>query len=253
MRTDQNTSSFWSVTGLVSVVLTVLLVLVFAKLGLWQLDRAKEKVAMLDARVAAQARPPLDSLEGGFTSDDIYRELKLTGSFDFTKQFLLDNRLHKRQPGFEVLTPFYLDKQNDTSQAVIMVNRGWVAGNADRSIKPVLDNFAELSKGPGSLSGLLVTPSKGITLGDATDETDHQWPKIIQYPDYGTIAQKLDRIEVINAVIIAAPNQAGNYLYNWQPIAHGPEKHYGYAFQWFAMLLAVLTLFVYLNFIKKDE
>lgn len=208
---------------------------------------------MLDAQALAQSRAPLDSLDAGFTKDDLYREVKLTGSFDFTKQFLLDNRMHKRQPGYEVLTPFYPHMRNDASQTVIMVNRGWIAGNADRTIKPVLGNFAGLLQGSAELSGLLVTPSKGITIGDATDEADRTWPKILQYPDYETIAQKLDRMEVINAVIISSPNQAGNYFYNWQPVAHGPEKHYGYAFQWFAMLVAVLTLFVYLNFIKKDE
>lgn len=253
LRTEQVSSRFRSTTGLVSIVMTVLLVVVFAKLGLWQLDRATEKVVMLDARTVAQTRAPLDSLEDGFTAEDLYRQVKLTGSFDLSKQFLLDNRLHNRQPGYEVLTPFYPQSGNGVAQTVIMVNRGWVAGNADRTVKPILVNSAALMQESTELAGLLVTPSKGITLGDAIDETDQQWPKILQYPDYETIAKKLDRIEVINAVIISSPNQAGNYTYNWQPVAHGPEKHYGYAFQWFAMLLAVLTLFVYLNFIKKDE
>ncbi len=210
---------------------------------------------MLNARAEAQVRAPLDSLSGVAAPGDLYRKVELTGRFDFSKQFLLDNRLHKRQAGYEVLTPFYLNVNSDGTpeQTVVLVNRGWVAGNADRTIKPVLGNSAKLAHESTVLTGLLVTPSKGLTLGDATDDTDQRWPKILQYADYETIAEKLDRIEIINAVIISSPNQDGNYIYNWQPVAHGPEKHYGYAFQWFAMLLAVLTFFVYLNLIKKDE
>jgi len=74
---------------------------------------------------------------------------------------------------------------------------------------------------------------------------------VLQFIDYATIADKLDKIPVINAVVVADQGNNGALRYNWQPVANGPMKHYGYAFQWFAMLTAVLIAFVYLNFFKK--
>ena len=63
----------------------------------------------------------------------------------------------------------------------------------------------------------------------------------------------MDKIPALDGVIVANAGQNGQLIYNWQPVATGPMKHYGYAFQWFAMLAAVIFLFVYLNFIKKFD
>lgn len=242
---------FTSTTFTASTLLMLLLVVVFAKLGYWQLSRAQEKIDMLSARDVAATQPPLDRLDNPFNQDDLYREVRLSGRFDYTNQFLLDNRIYKGQPGYEVLTPFHLSGGDD--RPVIMVNRGWVAGSADRNIKPPLEVPERLAEADLVLAGLITTPSKGFSLGEVLDSGQFNWPIVIQYIDYETIASKLDRMEIIEAVIVSAPDQAGNYTYNWQPVAHGPEKHFGYAFQWFAMLLAVLVFYVYLNFIKKHE
>ena len=250
LKITRSDTGLLSLTGVVSLVLTVLLVFIFARLGLWQLARAHEKIALLEAQSSAEDLAPLESLDE-FKASDLYRKVRLKGQFDFENQFLVDNRIHKGQAGFEVLTPFYQQHEGDDVLPVVMVNQGWIAGGADRTARPVPANRNQPEG--GLVTGLLATPSKGFTLGDALNGTDQDWPLVLQYIDYETIAQKLDNIEVIKGVVISSPDPLGNYLYNWQPVANGPEKHYGYAFQWFALLLAVITLFVYLNFIKKDE
>lgn len=229
----------------------IALVVVFAKLGSWQMARAKEKVEMLTASQAAAEVAPLDNLDGGFSQTNLYRQVRLKGVFDYSNQFLLDNKIFNSRAGYEVLTPFYVDSPGAAAKQVILVNRGWVAASGDRT-RPSLERLGEVGK-VVVLSGLLATPSKGFTLGEAVEPGPQEWPVLLQYIDYETIAAKLDRMDLLNAVIISSPDQPWNYDYNWQPVANGPEKHYGYAFQWFAMLLAVLVLFVYLNFIKKHE
>ena len=39
---------------------------------------------------------------------------------------------------------------------------------------------------------------------------------------------------------------------NWRPAASGPEKHYGYAFQWFAMATALTAIFVVVNLSRNE-
>ncbi len=234
----------------------VVLVVVFAKLGSWQLARAKEKVEMLSASQTAAELAPLDNLDGGFSQSDLYRQVRLQGEFDYSRQFLLDNKILSGRAGYEVLTPFYVVSPSTAARQMILVNRGWLAASFDRtrpSLQQLSAGEAERSVSTVVLSGLVATPSRGFTLGEAVEPGTQRWPVLLQYIDYETIAAKLDRMDLLNAVIISSPNQPWNYDYNWQPVANGPEKHYGYAFQWFAMLLAVLVFFVYLNFIKKHE
>jgi surfeit locus 1 family protein len=225
--------------------LTLLVVAVFARLGTWQLSRAQEKIDMQAAADSANEQPLLQELQA-IDNSVLYRRVLLSGRYDFSRQFLRDNRLHNRQPGYEVLTPFYPD--NDTSRA-ILVNRGWLPQGTNRADTP--DVAAGAYATPDSVTGLIVTPSKGFTLGEAVDPGATDWPLVIQYIDYETISNKLDKIAVMPAVIVLAPGQSEGYTRIWQPVANGPVKHYGYAFQWFAMMLAVIVLFIYLNFLKK--
>ena len=99
---------FSTKTGIVSIIVTALLVVLFARLGLWQLDRAEEKRSMLAAKELAATVSALTTLDERTSIRDIvYRKVELSGSYDYTKQFLLDNRIDKQQAGYEVITPFY--------------------------------------------------------------------------------------------------------------------------------------------------
>ena len=228
------------------LLMTVVVAGLFSRLGWWQMSRAQEKIDMQASADIAALRPAITELTV-FDQSMLYRKVQLDGSYDFDRQFLRDNRIHNQRVGYEVITPFY--RNNDKSQ-VILVNRGWIPQGVNRStlpdIYPQVNNQASMNA-----AGLLVQPSKGFTLGSAVDEAQMGWPVVLQYIDYETIAAKLDKISVLPAVLVLAPQQPLGYSYVWQPVANGPEKHYGYAFQWFAMMLAVIVLFIYLNFLKK--
>ena len=269
---------FSTKTGVVSTIVTALLVVLFARLGLWQLDRAEEKRSMLAAKELAATVSALTTLDEHTSIRDIvYRNVELSGSYDYSKQFLLDNRIHKQQAGYEVITPFYPSE----SDGFVLVNRGWVGHNGDRNDKP----FIPVATTDKLVTGVMTNPSKGFSIGPALEGTEvsqnenpvvvaqidahgegprsagrvveraelrkQNWPLMLQYIDYATIADKVDKIPLVRGVVVAGQGQNGSLIYNWQPVANGPEKHYGYAFQWFAMLFAVIFLFIYLNFIKK--
>ncbi len=67
-----------------------------------------------DSTPVLNARVDLDAA-------DRFRRIAVSGRFEPSRQFLLDNRSHAGKPGYEVLTPFVLDDGQR-----ILVNRGWV-------------------------------------------------------------------------------------------------------------------------------
>lgn len=235
------------------VLVTVVTVGIFARLGFWQLSRANEKIAILQAAQEADLQPPLQNLER-IDGTDVYRQVELTGYFDLDRQFLRDNVVLNNRPGYEVLTPFYY-KYSDGVEAerAILVNRGWVSLGVDRKQLPTLEPLVSDDDLPLRIVGILAQPSKGFTLGEAIHPAQQNWPLVTQYLDYEALSERLDTIPLLPAMVILEKGHRLGLSYSWQPVANGPEKHYGYAFQWFAMLLAVVILFIYLNFIKKHE
>lgn len=240
-------------TGVISTVAAVLVGLMFCKLGLWQLSRADEKTAIVQAHALATELPPLTSLPANANAEIeklLYRRVELSGRFDPIRWFLLDNRIVAGQAGFEVIAPFVL---NDGTY--VLVNLGWIGHNGDRQVNLAAHAIPETQL---MLSGVVVTPSKGFVLAetgaDADADADNSvWPFTLQFVDYETIGGKLDKIPLMDAVIIAAEGQAGGLTYNYKPVASGASKHLGYAFQWFSMLAALIVLYLYLMVFKKAD
>ena len=235
-------------TGVISTLGALFAGVAFYSLGMWQLSRADEKTAIVQQHRAATELAPLKVLANSDANAVLYRRVELAGRFALQHQFLLDNRILGGQAGFEVITPFVLS--DDT---YLLVNRGWIGHNGDRQVA-LTDDKSTGQRPPDQLQGIVVRPSRGVFPGDsATDTGITKWPIIIQFIDYETIAAKLDKIPALDAVIIAAEGQTGNYTYNWKPIGSGAQVHLGYAFQWFAMLLALVVLYLYLMIFRQND
>ncbi|HBR96994.1 MAG TPA: SURF1 family protein [Gammaproteobacteria bacterium] len=224
------TPGFWP-----SVAFLILLPL-FLSLGFWQLERAAEKrnlLAQFDEKIQLQPRnfDQIDPLVATMVP------VRLTGKF-ITEQFLLDNRVHKGQPGFEVLSAFKLDNDG----RVVLVNRGWVAVGRSRDNLPSLDSAGLTAV---EVVGLFTRPSSALRLGEAIAKPEADWPLLVNYLDYDAMGAALNQSLIPGVVQLSAPK--GPYPRIWQPVAHGPEKHYAYALQWFAIALVLSILYVVLN------
>ena len=116
---------WWAMTAL-----AVALCIAFAGLGRWQWQRGQARQKEWDAfaRGADEVRPL-----GASKMDDVPRfaRVALTGRFRPDRQFLLDNRSHGGQPGYEVLTPLEL-----AGGRALLVDRGWVAFTGSRARLP---------------------------------------------------------------------------------------------------------------------
>jgi surfeit locus 1 family protein len=217
-------------------------------LGTWQMNRAAQKSTILAKASRSAAIDPvsIESLSDVILAAEQHTRVSAVGTYIPDKQFLWDNRVHKGQAGFEVITPVLLN-----SGVAVLVNRGWVRPGATRENLPDVTLSAELHTQLLEFDGLFSRPSKGLASGVAFEQTGG-WPKILQYFDYAAMEQQLG-YPLVQGVLqpqtASAPlDRPDLNTANWEPTeVMGPAKHYSYAFQWFAMAVALSVLYVVYN------
>lgn len=221
-------------------ILTVLLLPVMMSLGFWQLDRADEKRRMkveFDARQLEPAQSLGELAEGEVLA---YTKVRFSGIYSNEKTWLLDNRMHQGRPGYEIITPL----ETDTG-ITVMVNRGWALGDISRRTLPEI----EVIEGKVELQGEVYVPSSGgLILKDIPLASG--WPKVIQQLDFEAFREQHG--DVFPYTVRIKDPYPGAYTANWVVVNISPEKHTGYAVQWFSMSVALVIVFLALS-IKKHR
>lgn len=232
-----------------AVVVTILTMALFARLGVWQLHRAAEKKAIIAARQQAAKENPTSlnrwlGVHSGVQS--LYRSaVSVRGRPDTRHQLLLDNQTAQGIAGYDVWTPVRLPGRGSV---IVLVDRGWVPMNPDRSVRPDPQMPDEVVTLRGVLRDL---PAPGIRLGEHGCEADGAWPRIVNYPKLEDI-QCLFGTRLVNGLILLNPDESYGFRREWDTFPIKPIRHYSYAAQWFAMALAVLVVFLVVNS-KRDE
>jgi surfeit locus 1 family protein len=221
--------------------LTLILMMLFISLGRWQWHRGEAKQVLWDSYARNDATPVLDA-RVDFDGAERFTSVALTGHFDSKHQFLLDNRSHAGQPGYEVLTPFVL---NDGRR--ILVNRGWVPfeGYRDRLPDVSLDAASSIVV-KGRLDEL---PAAGLASGRAPPEAGDAWPKLTSFPTHEELEATL-RDKLARRILLLDPQMQNGYVREWSPPGMPPERHFSYAIQWWGFAAVLLVLYFGLNFRK---
>jgi cytochrome oxidase assembly protein ShyY1 len=258
LNTDFQTASraprggrFWLVTAaaLLTVAATV-------SLGRWQLSRAAEKEAIQAQTDAQQKLPALDQrafLALDRPASELQRPVRLRGLWLAAQTIYLDNRQMHGVPGFYVLTPLALEGSDQT----VLVQRGWIQRNFnDRTHLEPVQTPAGLVEVTGRISP---PPAHLLELGkDASPPTAPGAGAGPAGVGSSPIRQNLDLEEFRAAtglplrtdVSLQQTGSASEGLQrDWPPPALGIERHYGYAFQWFALASLVVFLYVWFQFI----
>lgn len=236
--------SFEFRAGLWPSLVTCCLLALLLSLGFWQLDRAAQKRALLEAYGDRPTDTPFQ-LSPGFAPDADwrYRRAEAVGSYMADRQFLLDNRVYRGRAGYQVLTPLRIA---DTDYAVL-VNRGWVPQGATRADLPALPTPADAEL---RVEGLVDLPhDKVFVLGEGEDR-DPGWPKVLQRIRLELQAEQLG-LRLLPLVLLLAEDQPGGFVRDWNPIVIGPERHVGYAVQWFALAAVLVILYFWVNVRKR--
>lgn len=224
--------------------LTALLLPLLISLGFWQLRREDEKLALQAAYDARMREIPVALGALDITQDQQYRQVSLQGRYDNAHSFLLDNRIYQGQVGYEVVVPFAT-----ADKLTVFVNRGWIAQGRTRQDLPVIPAIED----EVTIEGSVYQPvGESLVLGDALESEG--WPKVIQTLEPARLAELSgisDEHQVFPYTVRLAASAPGVLTRYWPVITTTPEKHRGYAVQWFAMATALAGLYFYYS--TKDD
>ncbi|GAB3023656.1 MULTISPECIES: SURF1 family protein [Oleiagrimonas] len=229
-----------------AVLLTLVGVMFFVRLGIWQLHRAAEKEVLLRRFATAASAPIQDfsTVQRGALPER-YPHLQVRGHFVPGRSYMLDDQNHGHRPGVQVYAPF----RPDGYARLVLVDLGFLPREGPDLKLPQLP---PIKPGETTLRGIYVPPpAAGLKLGGDALKKQQTWPKLTTYIDLNQIATDLDA-KLYPRALLLDPDPAAAYVREWTPGFMPPARHYGYAFQWFAFAVAALAIFVILHR-KKDE
>jgi len=238
-----NVASYNFNPGLLSTLITVALLYTMVSLGFWQLDRAEFKDTLQQKIVERKNLKPVDVAALPQSKEDRrYYPVKFYGEYDAKHTFLLDNKVLNGDAGYHVFTPVKIDNSR-----YILVNRGFMKQGQSRDDLPVI----ETSGGRVEFQGLLdLAPPRALLLAENVQETA-RWPIVLQYVDLDEIGQLLG-YPLYDMVLWLDQDQAGSLGYDLPTLNLNSAKNNGYAFQWFALSLALLIIYVVVNTKRRN-
>ena len=225
-------------------VATVAGIALFVTAGHWQQSRMEHKLALrtqFDAAGAVvPAALPADGVDWAAWR---YRPVAVAGTFDASRQVLIDNRIEEGRAGYHVVTPLLL-----ADGRAVLVDRGWIAAGESRAQLPM----AAPPKGPMTLRGRVNIPTPNYV-------------ELTRDPPAGTVWQNLDParfgtatgLHVLPIVLEQTEpiDAADKLVRNWPAPDFGIDRHRIYMVQWylFAATAAGLWLFFTLRGARREE
>jgi len=212
----------------------------FAWLGSWQYGRADEKRQLLaEAGRILQEREPAPLAAAA----DIDRAGELEwsagrGRFIEAGPFLLDNQRHDGQLGVRAYRVF-VPEGIAAGDSALLVDLGWLPLGPERAMPEV-----QLPEGTLEVRGLLAPPpSPGLRLGTGMASLDDGWLLTRVEPDAiaataGLALPLAPRVLRLDPALPIGHARDLDVLPNTLP----PERHVGYAVQWFGLSATVLLV-----------
>ena len=210
------------------------------RLGVWQLDRARQKIELHEAQLARGALPPLDAQTLAHTGEAAaaqeHRRVVLQGQWLPRYSVYLDNRQMNGHPGFYLMTPLQIAPGD-----VVLVQRGWLPRHTqDREHLAPTDTPV----GTVQIEGRIAPAGARLYEFDAAAS--------------GTIRQNLDvaafaretALALRPLVVVQGGAASEGLLRQWVPAEPDVSKHYGYAAQWFALSALITGLYVWFQLIQ---
>lgn len=243
------------------------LVILFASLGSWQLDRAAQRDATHEEITRAAQLPPLTLTATTADADMIaWRRAQANGHWLHQYTVLLENRNYQTRPGYWVATPLQLDSASDDAAAAgpaVLVLRGWLA--RDNVVLPTDSGAARIDP---ALGHELARPTGNITvpgqlfshvprlfeLWSWSDSDDTQLPAHLSNTlnELPTV-QNLDLADYARAtglellpVVIAENTPDSAMIQDWPHPSSDSDTNRGYALQWFSFCIIAAGAFLFI-------
>ena len=212
--------------------------ILFFTLGLWQIERGQAKTILLNEFEKNSIISPKPLNKNSKKWDRVY----VNGTWDNSKQILVDNVINQGIAGYKVLTPLRLIKTDQ----LILVDRGWIKRNRNLDDLPniELENLEE------KVTGILESPELGLVL--SSEMISSIWPKISQTKNLEVISNEYSET-LYPLILLSDPTSRYSLEYiKIKPTNMTPIKHYGYSAQWFLMFIVLCGMYIWYGY-KKNE
>jgi surfeit locus 1 family protein len=198
----------------------------FIVLGNWQLHRFHYKKNLLNSfSQALLAKPAVfQTLKQPLAQ---FQHVQVSGHY--VETIFLSNKPHENLIGFEVLSSLQIPNENKR----LLIDRGWVPRTSDVTTEHAPNN--ELVTGYVKWLN-----EHQFILGDNLLQ---QNPLTLQRIDIAEL-KKITGFDYFDYVVRLDASSANGFVRDWKITAVEPERHMGYAIQWFVMAIVLFLAFL---------
>ena len=200
---------------------------IFLVLGSWQLVRLNWTLDLIEQIQSSLKDEPININNTALKN---YLRIKAVGTIDFENQIYLYNLNEKGAPGFEVINPIKINKEN------YLLNRGWIPFNKknDKEINIIDEN---------NIVGVLRKQIKANMFKPKNDISNNYWFTLNREDLYDFTGEKFSPY----IIYLSSKNEFPKTKLITANISNNHKK---YAITWFS--LAISILLIYLYFRKKN-
>ena len=208
----------------------IIFVTIFCALGTWQLYRLQWKLELISEITFGLDSSPI---EYSNSIEKNYQRVSAKGKFNFDKQIYLYSLNDNGKPGYDVITPFRTNKNEN-----VLVNRGWIKKEFKNN--PIINKNIEDEQ---KIIGLLRKIYKPNIFKPDNDLKNNIWFSINLEDLKVTSGERFNEF-----VIFLEDNQAKTPIPRKITI-DVPNNHLKYAITWYAISISII--FYYLYFRRK--
>lgn len=233
-----------------AAVATIVLLLL---LGDWQLSKARVKETRQQQHDQLSRQPTIALPTTPVRLEDFqFRQVEAHGAYVPSHTIYLDNKIVRGVAGYQIITPLRLGETSTTEKAGamhVLVNRGWVAAGNDRRKLPQVPTPA----GQVIVSGISASPTQRTLELSAEMVSGQVWGNL-DLERY----RKATGLTLQPLLILQQDDVKDGLVRQWERPDSGAAKNLGYAFQWFAMALTLLIIYLVLSVkrikrVKRDQ
>ncbi len=208
-------------------VFVIFFILVFISLGSWQIIRLNWKNNLILEIENSLKNPPIELKQSKLEN---YLKIKTSGKVDFDKQIYLYSLNDEGTPGFEVVSPLFIDNEN------YLLNRGWIS--FEKKYSSEINKFDETK-----IIGTLKLQGRKNIFKPENDLNDNYWFSLNRDDISKFTGKKFSKYIIY---------LDGDYQFPKPKkiTANISNNHKKYAITWFSLAISILLLYLY--FRKKN-
>lgn len=218
---------------IVPTLAALLVILVTARLGFWQLDRAHQRDVLEANRLAVRNSPPI--ILGSTLIDAKGLDAspaKVQGTWVKEKTLFLDNQIYQGQAGFQVLMPLRITG----SDLHVLINRGWIHGTNDRSHLPQIIT----PSGIQTISGVIHQRTPRVGSVGKLARNGAIWSEVVP-----NAFSEWSGLRIQPLILYQTSTVLDGLVRDWPHPGSGADRNRGYALQWFSLALTTLFFWGY--------